>query len=764
MQLKRIISIICILVFITGCGNAADREPELLEPVSAQKEYGMVRQGDLAQKVYYNAYVYPELHYISSEVDGLIKEVPGAIGDHVAEGETLIVLDTEEIDRQIISYSQQLEELDALFALDQQIGDKEIRLAQISSYIANQENAALQEKIDSLNKKIKKQRKDKSVSENRIEKNKDKVKDYKEQQAYLNEEINDYTHEAASGYLSQSLNNELYAIDKKECEEKLKELKEKKVHNKIVSPCDGIITCNNLIATTYTGGLDYDKRNLEAQMPFMIIADENSKYLSIPGLKEKKFDAATMSAFAVINGKEYPLTKYAYDDRIEKLNQKLQQQYYNTHEDLDIRFSCPNAILDSLSVGDFVSIYFVEKQKKNVLCAPNDTIYHSPEETYVIKLVDGKEEKTVVETGMHTSHETEILSGVNQGDILLSKSVFFEANGIHEMPLTKTDYLWEEEMKSFFLAPLYIKYVFSKAPEARLQEIYVDDGDEVKKGDVLAKLTLYSNQSSITECSYKLQTLEQDRDDALAQLQKQQNQVTGALYELPDQNNSAADLLKEQIAYFELLKQQINARYTYESRRVEQELSELKEDNEHAVIKAECDGIVKNIQKQSIGKMVYADTLLMQIIPKEKYTVGIMERKALVYGMPITLYEKDAANSDPITTTLCRAPNVCFPWDSAYFDYASMNYYEYLLALPGDNPLSSFSDLDRAVVRTRNYPDSYQITKKMLFEDDYGSFVYLMQDGKRIKQYVNLTEFHNGVAVILDGISADCTVLEREKE
>lgn len=766
MQLNKAVALLCIVSLLTGCGQTVKPVPELLEPVSAQKEYGLVRQGDLAEKVYYNAYVYPQQTYISPQIDSKIKTVSKAIGETVKKGDPLVIMDTEDIDRQIKLYTQKLDALNALFTLEKKVSDMEIQIAQTGMQVSGQEYANLQEQISKLKSAMKKQKKNKTLSNNTIAENKEKIESFQQQQAMLQEEMNDHRHEAASEAISQSLDSEIHEIDKKECEDRLQQLRKQKNQNEIVSPCDGIITYNNLIASAYTAELFHDSRYLNADMPFMIIADENEKYISVPGLSEKKFDPATMSAYAVINGTEYPLTKYPYDAETQKLCQKLEMQYYQDYIDLDIRFTCEEAILDSLSAGDFVNVYFVEKQKNNVLSAPNDTIYRTPDETYVIRVVNGKEQKTVVETGMRTSHETEIISGVKKGDILLSKNVFFEVNSINEKELTACDFDWEEEYKSFFLAPLYIKYVYSGAAEGRLQEICVNEGDVVKKGDILAKIKLYSNQSKITALDYQLTTLQQDKDNEISQLNKQQTQMIGRLYELQDQNPNdyMIPVLKLQIAYFDLLKQQTETGFDINRVEVQEQLRQLKEDNSEAIIKAECDGIAKNIQKKSVGKMVTSDTLLMQIIPQETYAVGISDRKTLVYNMPVRLHVKGAGDNEYLTATVCRAPNVSLPWDSAYFHFAYLNYYEYVLSVPNEETLSLFYDLDKATAVTRRYANSYQITPKMCFEDDYGTYVYLKKDDKRIKQYVNITEFHNGYAVVLDGISEDSIILEREKE
>jgi hypothetical protein len=52
----------------------------------------------------------------------------------------------------------------------------------------------------------------------------------------------------------------------------------------------------------------------------------------------------------------------------------------------------------------------------------------------------------------------------------------------------------------------------------------------------------------------------------------------------------------------------------------------------------------------------------------------------------------------------------------------------------------------------------------MKYEDEYGNYIYILENGKRTKKYVTLAKANEGVSVVLDGISEDCVVLERERE
>ncbi len=77
---------------------------------------------------------------------------------------------------------------------------------------------------------------------------------------------------------------------------------------------------------------------------------------------------------------------------------------------------------DGIEVQTTGSIYVLLDQRENVLYLPNECIYHADNKAYVYVL-DEQNMKTVcwVETGLEGNKETEIVSGLNEGDMVVKR-------------------------------------------------------------------------------------------------------------------------------------------------------------------------------------------------------------------------------------------------------------------------------------------------------------------------------------------------------
>lgn len=77
---------------------------------------------------------------------------------------------------------------------------------------------------------------------------------------------------------------------------------------------------------------------------------------------------------------------------------------------------------DGIEVQTTGTIYVQMDKRENVLCLPNECIYHADNKSYVYVL-DEQNMKTVcwVETGLVGNKDTEIISGLNEGDMVVKR-------------------------------------------------------------------------------------------------------------------------------------------------------------------------------------------------------------------------------------------------------------------------------------------------------------------------------------------------------
>lgn len=456
----------------------------------------------------------------------------------------------------------------------------------------------------------------------------------------------------------------------------------------------------------------------------------------------------------MIDGKEYELESAPYDTQYKRTIKAKS----GVTPDLEARFICRDTqVMDALSMGDFVSVYLEKKAKKNVLCVPKDAILRDGSSRFVVRVKDGIQEKVFVETGMENAYETEILSGVSKGDVVALQSVYFETKQTKEVALTRSQMSWNDQVNVVSVYMKYAKALYSKLPSARIDTIYVKEGEMVKKGDLLIKLEIPSNQSEIDRLKYRLETLQKDEDNELLQITKEQNKVNGRREELRQSNpeDSQIAVYDKQIAYFEQMKEYTKAQYEYQRLLTQAELDGWLRQQDLALIRAECDGEFCYMEKDNLNRTISQGDILAYVMPKGMRTFSIPKKNDILYGQKVSISIKGVDTYNWSCTALYTENTKPGWYDTPYYGYDTV------LGLDEGEIDVNYIQNGIATYPVRSFKNCYLLTPEMVYEDKYGSFVYVLQEEGRVKQYVTLTPFHDNVAVVLDGISEDCVVLSK---
>ncbi|MBO4505442.1 MAG: hypothetical protein J5728_03360 [Lachnospiraceae bacterium] len=117
---------------LAGCSNAAAGRPELLEPVNASLESGLVERRDLSDITIYSAQLLPGFEELGFEYDGYLYGVYVGAGDRVGEGTVLAALVgpdfdainslEESIENSKASFEKKFEELELEIELERLAG------------------------------------------------------------------------------------------------------------------------------------------------------------------------------------------------------------------------------------------------------------------------------------------------------------------------------------------------------------------------------------------------------------------------------------------------------------------------------------------------------------------------------------------------------------------------------------------------------------------------------------------------------------------
>ncbi|MBD5541569.1 MAG: efflux RND transporter periplasmic adaptor subunit [Lachnospiraceae bacterium] len=763
-HIKRVMAMVLIFALSAGCTGCGKREevPTLLTPVSAQKEYVTVERGRVSSRTYYDAYVTPEIETVWFNYDGVVEECLKVCGDRVEEGEVLAKLRTDELDAEIEAANKELAFLKTDYDYNASLARKQIRMDQVAISMNYEEVTKLDADIAEAKAMLDKRAEELAagtVSENDAATEEDyeqRLQEYEMQRYYALEGISDYTHEMGRNNAKTEADTGIYGIDVREKTNSLSKLKERKESAVITSPCSG-----RVLGTVSTTGEQLNSGdNIGALETVYYIADESKAYFTVEGLYDAEFKN-DMQVYVIINGKEYPVTKGDYNARLKNEEQDFMEETWGQEKGLPLRFQTENVeLMKGMQFGDFYQIVVVERQVEDVLYVPNHAIYRDGNTSYVIRMDGEKEVKTPVDTGMATVCYTEIKDGVQEGDILLSKNVYFDTGNLTETEIVSGNYIAEESFSRMTPASYRNERIVCPVSAARLKEMKVKNGDEVKAGDSIALLELYSNKSSITELNYRLTTIDADYDDAQTALNKQKTSLMGSIYELEAQHDTSGQIgmLQMQIDYLDTLLAQMNARREYEKELVRDSIKRLNEENAHSNVRAGSDGRIGGIAGIKEDRIITGRDTFCIIRDETEQLLRIENNEKLKYNMKVEITGKLGGEEVTLTGRVIAADNVVPPW---VYDGEAYNKYA-VVKLDEPRNLDGFEG-EEAKVEYLMYENAYVVNSNMVFKDNYGSYIYLVRDGQRVRQYVTITEFNNSKACVLDGLWEDETVLSQKE-
>ena len=181
--------------------------------------------------------------------------------------------------------------------------------------------------------------------------------------------------------------------------EELAKLKEKASNAKVVAPCAGTVV---YISVSEDGDA------VTKEKTFLTIAKDDTKLLACGYISDEDFAEFT-GVRAKIGADEYDVTYIPYTDEevyhLEKTGNK-----FDSYFTADLK--------NTVSVGDYVLFSFLTETEEPVLSVPNASISKSGTVSTVTLMREGFTEEVEVETGVVGINETEIVSGLSEGDIV----------------------------------------------------------------------------------------------------------------------------------------------------------------------------------------------------------------------------------------------------------------------------------------------------------------------------------------------------------
>ena len=463
--MKRICALIILSsMLLCSCTSQAANQniPELLEPVQAQPEIAVVQREDVANITAQSCTVVHYSEGVFFEVDGTLEQINVLPGQTVKEGDVLAVLEVESLQEQLEDLLEQRNDAKTEAALtnrnleidieicrlnlDELVKSNEAELAQLQ-----QDAEQLQKDLDEVNQQITDKKAEleqlgqpaaeateqsaatdptaQSVSQTQSSEQKEDnskamdelraaIAELEQQAANLTEQINDAPEQIEMTKARHSANEQLKQMDLEDAELALSHAKESQtfameslddnisiLQNKIenaaiYAPFDGIVTW--VASTAYINGW------FSTEDPVLYISDMEQASVSTDRISPRQLETCE-KVYAVIGGEEYVLTPQE-SSTLNDISKTLNGVRLST------TFSFAEESVEPQGTSGL--LYCQYGYRENVLCIPSNALFRDEKGYYVNKMVDDQRERVEVEIGLVSALRVEIISGLEEGDIV----------------------------------------------------------------------------------------------------------------------------------------------------------------------------------------------------------------------------------------------------------------------------------------------------------------------------------------------------------
>lgn len=576
---------------LTGCSSDDDGRNEaieLLDPVSVSVSSEVASRRDIYNAKIVSAIVCPKVTESSFDNSITFSSYLKMPGEFIDQGEAVITGDTRKIDSQIKEMTKSIRRMEEDF--NESITD------------------------------LRKEEEETKATYEWDEQNKNNVWDE------APEDENDPEYEewkARFDYYDMLFRNSYMAyewakLNRKEAEEqynleheyKLSQLAElNRQKNELMLLADvsgevialGFMNYNNYIRYYEPG--DYISKNTIG----VAIGDTNVKELRCDYVSQGDINKA-QDVYAIVNGKRYEVEYQAMST----------EEYKKLVEKNDVVYGTflIDDPLGEVNFGDFAVIVMVNDKRTGVLCVPNSAIGSANGESYVYVYEGSSYKERTVRTGISDGAYTEILSGVEEGEVI--KADFQIKSG------TRTTTLQRGNISSKFNSTGYIYYPSPKRIEnpveygiTYIDEICVKKYQEVTEGDVIARVHVVPDQIEI------------DRKDR--QLLRLNERLAALIEKGEEENKSQIRSIRQEIAD------------------VSEIVTEMKNNAKVTEITAPSSGIITEVLDAEAGDLLGADDAVARLSDESSSFVIVDDQDGkLSLGNKVNVTYNDAEGNKAV--------------------------------------------------------------------------------------------------------------------
>lgn len=493
MKKNKIISIllgVSLVLSLTGCGNTAGTvvdskdAVELLEPVNAAANTEVAAGRNLYSNVVYSSYVLPYVVEYSFDENATFDSYGALPGEKVKKGDVLIYSDSAKIEEQIEKMEESLAAQEE--AHIEYLTDTDEQLLEMYKEVHNLQNI-----VDGClgNEDMKAAMYD----------------EWKRQTEYWQGQLAVASHDREVKQIERDQTVQLYELDRAYNLKQLEKLKQSSRECKIIADMDGYVV--SIAAMNQGDGIAKDRA-------VVAVGDTTKKIIKCEYINKSTAEKAK-DMYAFVDGKRYEVEYQAMETEEYNSLSAQGETIYTTFIVED-----PN---DEIKTGDFAVINLVNDSREDALSVSKSAIHKDETGNYVFVYKDGQSTRTTVELGMSDGVYTEILSGLNEGDVILSENA--RQAGSERRTVSRGSF------SASFEARGSLGYPSSTAVKNDVSygttyfvEYQVENYQLVSKGDVLAKVRVESDPLTLSRQERSLQRANERLNDILSQDEDQINE------------------------------------------------------------------------------------------------------------------------------------------------------------------------------------------------------------------------------------------------
>lgn len=475
-----------MLISYSGCSGMSEQVPELIEPAAQSELFRAVALRQVGSMYVVEGDIVPEeyCHCFKRSVN--IENISCEVGQYVEKGQVIATADLKTVSSELADKKAYLEYVKSEHALTLEMNKYELASLQCAQSAAEAAGSA---------------------------------------------EAGD-AKKAVEEYVDKTnLDEELYKFLVEDIEHDIAELGETMSDGTLKAKVSGYVT---YVKNTDSGNFVTPDENV------VIVADMDNTYIETPSVNTLSYRSGYYdlskfeTKYAMYDGKRTEITERSYTDK-ESALMNSRKTYAST------RFDMEDGIKGE--VGEKVLLYFYKNSRNEVLSIGVDSENKDDAGSFVyVKKDKDNLEKRYVELGERDDSYIEVISGLEEGEMVLCSQDSMPPAEYEEVEVNKTDYTVTQSARTYKPAHLSGDSYFAEKL-GKVEEIVLREDDTFKAGDTLMIIDTGAGNSEIVSIQNEITSLALDHTKTCQSI----NDSIGEMQANIQKNNQTVDNCKSRI-------------------------------------------------------------------------------------------------------------------------------------------------------------------------------------------------------------------------